>query len=361
MRMEKSMFKTIRRQSTGFTLVELLVVITIIGILISLLLPAVQAAREAARRMQCQNNLKQLALALLNYESQWSFFPPSACWSSGAGQWNNAASAQRENWCILILPFLEQQALHDSFDHTKPITDSTNEAARSVSLSVMLCPTDSYNRQPFMGEQGSDTAGYGDNWARGNYGANASLGLPTLTWNGMGAGGPNSEAWGKSWVRGVMGANCSVGISQIKDGTSNTVLVGELRAGITAYDPRGVWALSGACSSAMWAHGGIWGDDFGPNNANAASDDTMNCTQIQTAQGGASALADAGMPCFPYMNDEQTARSMHAGGVNTCFADGSVHWLGDFIDAYPSSTASLSVWDSLMLSADGMPIDASQY
>ena len=105
----------------GFTLVELLTVITIIGILISLLLPAVQAAREAARRMQCNNNLKQLGLALLNYESQWGTFPPSSFTVQGADLYSIGVTAQCPNWVIVVLPFLEQQALADRFDRTQPI------------------------------------------------------------------------------------------------------------------------------------------------------------------------------------------------------------------------------------------------
>lgn len=353
----------IQNPKWAFTLVELLTVITILGILISLLLPAVQAAREGARKLQCQTNMKQLGLAILNYESQWTLFPPSGCWTGAVGAWRSTATGQQENWCILILPFLEQQPLYDKFDRTQAITASINKPPRSTPVAVMLCPSDPYNQQPFMGEQGADTAGFGNDWARGNYGANASLGFPTLHYGGIGAGGPTSEAWGVLWLRGIMGGNCSIGLDQITDGASNTVLLGELRAGVTAYDPRGVWALSGACSSALWGHGGGVGDDGGPNAAATNADDTMNCTQVQDAFGGADSLAAVGMPCyhFPYANNQQTARSMHVGGVNTCFADGSIHWISDYIQAYPSSSTALSVWDKLMCSADGQSIGASQF
>ncbi len=96
-------------RSSGFTLVELLVVIAIIGILIALLLPAVQAAREAARRLQCSNNLRQIALAVLNYEAQLGTFPVSIHHSSQGGVVGTGMS-----WMIGILPFMEQQALYDS-------------------------------------------------------------------------------------------------------------------------------------------------------------------------------------------------------------------------------------------------------
>ena len=341
----------------GFTLVELLVVITIIGILISLLLPAVQAAREAARRLQCSNNLKQLGLALLNYESQWGIFPPSSCSPSNMSPASGDATSRYANWAILILPFIEQQGLYDTFDRTKPITHSVNLAPRSVQLAAMLCPSDSYNRQPFMGSQGSLTNSFGDNWARGNYGANASLGIPWLGSDSVCAGGPSTPGWSNSDYRGVMGGNCASSIARITDGTSNTVLLAELRAGVTAVDSRGVWAMGGPGSSALWAHGGIYGDDYGPNCPQDYSDDVMDCNLIQVAFGDAASLAAAGMGCYANSgNAEQTARSMHSGGVNAGFADGSVHWISDFIDAYPSSHGALSTWDRLMASADGLPL-----
>ena len=327
---------------------ELLIVITIIGILIALLVPAVQAAREAARKAQCCNNLKQLGLAVFSYESQWSIFPPSAFTSPGGELGSYDASTRHESWGILVLPFLEQQALYDKFDRSKAITDSINETPRSEPLAVMLCPSDAYNRQPFMGRQGPDTQNFGDNWARGNYAANASLGFPYVNtvWCGWwGAGGPNTQGWANSNLRGVMGANLAIAFAQMRDGASNTVLLGEIRAGVTPYDPRGVWALSGACSSGLWAHGGIVGDggyqmdDYGPNCPSLGADNVMNCIQIHNAFGGGYfPLVVAGMPCYgPEGSDEQTARSMHTGGVNTCFADGSIHWISDYIQAVPSA------------------------
>jgi type II secretory pathway pseudopilin PulG len=153
---------------TGSTLVELLVVIAIIAILIALLLPAVQAAREAARVLQCQNNLKQLGLGVLNYESQYTILPPSSNWFPATGDNVMAMNNPnlRENWVVLILPFIEQQALFDRFDlrtSTNYIQDPGNRAARSTRLPVMLCPSDAFNRQPFNGLNSTmtDRMGYG--------------------------------------------------------------------------------------------------------------------------------------------------------------------------------------------------------
>jgi prepilin-type N-terminal cleavage/methylation domain-containing protein/prepilin-type processing-associated H-X9-DG protein len=364
----------------GFTLLELLVVVTILGILVALLLPAVQAAREAARRMQCQNNLRQLGLALLGYESQWTVFPPSSCWAPGvepndAGQLGNL----RANWGIVVLPFLEQQALYGQFDLSRPIPDSANAAARAAPLAVMLCPSDAYNRRPFLGSQSSQTAALGDNWARGNYAANAALGFMWHTadpgaspwyWAAL----PTSPGWNNPNLRGIMGANVSIGLTQVTDGASNTVLLSEIRAGVTDFDSRGVWAMSGACPSALWGHGGIshqdkderfQGDDYGPNCTDPKADDVLACSEIQATFGDSdgSVLAKEGMPCYAgdYANTQQTARSMHTGGVNVCLADGSVHWLDDSIEVRPSVAGALSVWDRLMASSDGLPIAAGRW
>ena len=381
--MYRSISGTRNRKSPAFTLVELLVVITIIGILIALLLPAVQAAREAARILQCQNNLKQLGLAVLNYESQWNYFPPSSHWEPGASLSRGNTSQVgrlRENWVIMVLPFLEQQPLYDKFDLTQRITSVVNAPARATQFAVMLCPTDSnYNREPFMGSGHSQTSPMGNNWGRGNYAANAGLGLMYEGPRWYDAAFPTSNGWKNSDLRGVMGANVSISFGQMTDGASNTVLLGEIRAGVVSFDSRGVWAMSGGCSSALWNHGGITGDDYGPNCPLPLSDDVLACTGIRAAFGDPSgqSLVEEGMPCFDgdAFNAEQTARSLHPGGVNICLADGSVHWISDFIQAKPSggrdpntpsharieSAGPFSVWDRLMASADGWPADANAY
>jgi len=348
----------------GFTLVELLVVITIIGILIALLLPAVQAAREAARRAQCINNLKQIALALHNYHSTYKIFPPSSVWRPGTAdniqRLNNPNLS--ENWVILILPFLEQQALRDAFDLSRYITDPVNERPRGTALSVMLCPSDAYNRTPYNGSQYNQ----GANWARGNYAANAALGKMTVNGH-TGYGGTESAAtdassgWRHPLIRGVMGANTSVSIDEIRDGTSQTILVGEIRAGVVPIDPRGVWAMSGGCPSALWSHGYI-GDANGPNAPYLNADDTNGCSDTRSAVGGAERLAQMGMPCAEGSrpNYQQAARSMHPGGIHAAMADGSVHFISDYVQTGTSQT-NLGVWDRLNLSADGLPMSAGSY
>src|SRR3954451_17377702 len=153
----------------GFTLVELLVVIAIIGILVALLLPAIQAAREAARRSQCTTNLKNIALALQNYHDVHKEFPPAITLRDINDPILNDSRLYKPSWAHLILPLLEEQALHDTFDFTVKLTDPTvgsrNYNARGTELSVMLCPSDNGRNNRF--------ADSGGNWARGNYGYNA--------------------------------------------------------------------------------------------------------------------------------------------------------------------------------------------
>jgi prepilin-type N-terminal cleavage/methylation domain-containing protein len=361
------------RVRSGFTLVELLVVITIISILIGLLLPAVQSAREAARQLQCSNNVKQLGLALLNYHTSFKIFPPSSVWKvSGKLDLGNIAAKNNanlaENWVILILPQLEQQNLLNSFDLTKPIPNAANAAARATAVSFMVCPSDPFSRKPFDGSVSTYTNQLnpaGATWARGNYAANASLaymgGGPA---NGAGQGTqPNSGGWTSRWYRGIMGANASLRIDDIRDGASNTILVGEIRAGLIPQDTRGVWAMSGAAPSALWAHGYLV--DGGSPNTQKSDDDTLACTDVQAAVGGPTALIQMGMGCWTGdgPNWQQSARSMHTSGVNACLADGSVRFISDFVEAGTNGTppGCLGIWDKLNLSNDGQPIDASKY
>jgi prepilin-type N-terminal cleavage/methylation domain-containing protein len=325
----------------GFTLVELLVVITIIGILIALLLPAV--------RLQCQNNLKQLGLALQNYHASCKAFPPSMV--IPAGESPEYTTKWKENWVILILPFIEQQALYDSFNHAVPISDASNRTQRGTQLSFMLCPSDTGRNVPFS------RSGEGDNWARGNYGANGSI---EQLYN-SGLNGPRSSEWVKGYKRGVMGCNASVSIDEIKDGTSNTILLGELRIGLFAGDRRGTWAMGASGASSLWGTSST--DDFGPNCCNTAADDLAEGDELRAAVGTDVCNRECMNVCT-CPNWQATARSRHVGGVFVCLCDGSVRFIGDYIEKASSWTITLNdfhVWERLSASADGLPVDGSKF
>ena len=133
-----------RRQ--GFTLIELLVVISIIAVLIALLLPAVQAAREAARRAQCVNNLKQLGIALFNYENQMSVFPPGYIdYQNNPIYTPDLDKGPGWGWAAMLLPNLEQQPLYNSINFSLGITNASNGTAVLTNLTVFQCPSDGYN------------------------------------------------------------------------------------------------------------------------------------------------------------------------------------------------------------------------
>ncbi len=285
----------------GFTLVELLVVIAIIGILIGLLLPAVQAAREAARRTQCSSHLKQIGLALHNYHDSHRCFPPFLI--NRAGNPSRIADVDKgANWLVFLLPYLEQNALYDQWDFHIP---ANQNPGRSQELSIYKCPSDPQSHGNFCSYAGGG-------WARGNYGMNVSP-----CWFGVGSGTSNS-------LGGVGGANQVVRIADITDGTSNTVAVDELRAGMNEHDLRGCWAMPGLSAGTA----AMFNDASVPNCREPYSDDMENC-----AVSGMLGNATNGMGCFDSTSTGQmTGRSMHPGGLQITMADGSARFVSETID-----------------------------
>ncbi len=325
-----------RLRHGGFTLIELLVVIAIIGILVALLLPAVQQARAAARRTQCRNNLKQIALALHNYHDVHRIFPASI--SFDPSQSGQSSTQYRANWIIKLLPLLEQNNIYNMFDLNQVISAPRNREARGMRISTLLCPSDAYNAK-------SRFNGDGGNWQRGNYGANGCNAAVS------GAGGENFGCWRDSTRRGVMGHNVAARMKDIVDGTSNTMLVGELRSGINGMDRRGTWAMGTAGASALFWHG-YGGDANGPNPCNPNADDITGCNQLDAA-----VLLQECMPCWsPCPSYQAASRSMHTGGVFVAMCDGSVRFISNFIATSGVFGSTPSVWDRIVTSNDGQLI-----
>jgi prepilin-type N-terminal cleavage/methylation domain-containing protein/prepilin-type processing-associated H-X9-DG protein len=337
----------------AFTLVELLVVIAIIGLLVALLLPAINAARESGRRVQCLNNAKQIGLACIAYQEDIGRFPYGETLT--AGQDPTQTTEFGPNWVIQILPRLELNELYDKFTLTQPISASVNALARSTPVPTMLCPSDAiYNTKPYnpVGRSAE-----GENWARGNYAANGSI--EQFNGDSVAFIGPRSEGWSIPWLRGVMGVNESSTMQEITDGAAHTCLLAEIRAGVAPVDNRGIWAQGAAGSSLMFGHGAT--DDHGPNAPAVLADDLISCGEIENSI-SAETLTIMYMGCYEGGgNNQQTARSVHPGGVNICMCDGSGQFISDSINVsttWSYTTTSLvasefGIWEALMSAGDG--------
>jgi prepilin-type N-terminal cleavage/methylation domain-containing protein/prepilin-type processing-associated H-X9-DG protein len=357
-----------RQRGSGFTLVELLVVIAIIGILVALLLPAIQAARESARRAQCTSNIKNIALALQNYHDVNKEFPPAI-----STRYNSADSILTDtrlywNWAIRILPFIEEQALFDSFkiDALTKMTDPENQVPRSTEIPVMLCPSDEGRGNRFQG-QGANPS---QDWARGNYGYNAFQFWPNpFVWKtffedplvqplyrvNMGVGG---------FDNGVL--KQTLNLSKIADGSTHTILLAELRVGMSPRDRRGVWAMGMCGSNFHCRHGG-----YSPNSCNGGDDDLFGDADVETDVGRSRLLAECMLPDVGVNQSGQSVvRSRHPGGANVAMADSSVHFINDFIDqgnfqiggmiekAQWDDTNLFRTWQRLNSSGDSYPVDS---
>ena len=189
--------------SRGFTLVELLVVITIIGILIALLLPAVQAAREAARRATCLNNLTQLGIALQNYESTHGVLPPGTI--DKHGPIHNKPEGYQMSWLVQLLPYIEEGNTFKHIDFSVGVYDKKNAAARAINLSLLVCPTYGAQHNPPGVFAGAGT------WAVSDYAAcYHDVEAPIDVDN-----------------QGVMYLNSHISQKDVTDGTTHTIYVGE--------------------------------------------------------------------------------------------------------------------------------------
>lgn len=317
----------------GFTLVELLVVIAIIGVLVALLLPAVQAAREAARRSKCQNNLKQLAIACHNHEDTFKKFPYAT----------KADVLDAYNWMHLLLPYVEQKAVYDLYaDLGLPISQTGDwpesqgfetaapyVQARTTILQVHLCPSD---RSHVMNE--AQVPYY--TRARGNYRGCAGNGdlygnIPDGAPSGyVSSVGVFSVMRGQ--VFGTAVAPKQSNFANMIDGSSNTVMFAEALKAATDN-----WSTIGDIT--LGNMGGSMCSTFLTPNSTAADRVWGPCPQPQGDGGYRWPCTTLGGPLRPpgnHNNNQQTAhaaaRSLHPGGVNISLGDGSVRFVSQTID-----------------------------
>jgi prepilin-type N-terminal cleavage/methylation domain-containing protein/prepilin-type processing-associated H-X9-DG protein len=332
------------RKRQAFTLIELLVVIAIIGILLGLLLPAVQSVRAAAQRAQCVNNLKQIGLALHNYEGVHGNFP------AGYIDGNTNPTSTPDNdvgpgwgWASRILPFVEHQDVYQQIDFTQGIVAPTNLPIAELPLTIFQCPSDPYTPQnvPLYDSTFVNVLGI---VAQGNYvgcngweecfnnaggAADPTAGPGGETGAGLGPGSDGETGGAGIFGDGVFYRNSQTRIADITDGTSYTILVGERSHN---HSPS-VWtgAITGARVPAWMASPppyqyiapGPPPGDPGPAYDNADYDEAL-CL----AHGNQTHLPSVDSPIF----DPDTFYSMHVGkGANFAFCDGSVHWLSSTI------------------------------
>jgi prepilin-type processing-associated H-X9-DG protein/prepilin-type N-terminal cleavage/methylation domain-containing protein len=328
-----------RHRAAAFTLVELLVVIAIVGILIALLLPAVQQAREASRRINCASNIKQLALAVQNYEASQKRLPAAGTYADPSQAYYldsyvriDLKSGTNYSWIVSLLPYLEEQAVYDQFDLTRKVTENSNNP-QQAQPAVLLCPNDGAMGRFF--ELANSESGEQVRFGKANYAAYSN---PF-----------HIDSWffsGAIWLYGRR-------LDQIIDGTSSTLAFAEVRTRDHPADQRGAWALpwSGSTLLSFDFHPEIYGKagfadkdnppiGYEPSKLslgltqypNGPNPDVLyECPDMATAQ-------FERMPC----NDQwgvpgyisAAPRSFHPGGVNAAFMDGHVTFLPNEVDEF---------------------------
>ena len=314
------------KRSRGFTLIELLVVIAIIAILIALLLPAVQQAREAARRTQCKNNLKQMGLALFNYESTHNCFPPARIDVS-------SPVTYQTSWTVLCLPYLDQTPLYNIYNFNVSWSDPVNLPAIKNQLAVFICPsapgarttpasTILNNGQPWPAE-GWGLCDYGSmNAIRPSFYLSNQLPVPSMG----GAENPNSKK--TEWPGGLK-KNAITRMAEYTDGTSNTIMCVEDAARPQLFR---VGKPSNDAGVPTVKDGWGWADIQAGYSLDGTTADGMitgkaNCTT------GTCVLTTAVAPYAVNMTNDSEMYSFHVGGSQVLMCDGTVRFLSQNIAA----------------------------
>ena len=314
---------SLRREA--FTIVELLVVVAIIAILVSMLLPAIQQTREAARRASCMNNIRQVTLAINAYQTADSAYPRAGLVNSEHPRFFfNPRSGKMISWAVLILPFLDEQSLADRFDLRTSVLRQVDDP-QATHISVMHCPSDGAANRYFVHPMLTE----GKRFAKGNYAAYVS---PFHVDN-------------HPLYPGAIVAHRRQGPKHIMDGLARTIVLGEIRTRDNEQDQRGAWALPWTGSSLlafdMHASNKLF-DPFEhnqlslsltqrPNNQGPNVDMLYECQELADAQ-----LHD--MPCgkweengeFRYLS--AATRSLHPGGALVAFLDNHVQYIADDVD-----------------------------
>ncbi len=279
------------QRRVGFTLIELLVVIAIIAILIGLLLPAVQKVREAAARMSCSNNLKQIGLGLHNYESTYGKLPPG--YTSSTASLNGDNLGPGWGWGAHLLPYIEQDNLFRQINLGLDITHSSHATLRTTVLRPYRCPSDSPKADLF--NVPSETGGILCQLAFSNY---------------VGCGGTYEVSGFPDNNTGIALRNSAYRLTDVKDGTSNTMFVTERQSSLS---PMTTWvgAVTGAINPPL----------------NPGLEDELGQTFVLMQTGE---LDESRTPNNP-LGHVEDASSRHTGGVNAVFGDGSVRFIRNTI------------------------------